>query len=59
MKQAVWRRELGRTILWSLLGALAGSFFNQILIGIAVALLLRLLRQVRNLAYLRAWLASP
>ncbi len=58
-RAALWRRELGWLLPVALLGAVAGGLFGNAWAGLALALLLMLLRQVRNLVWLRAWLQRP
>jgi two-component system, OmpR family, phosphate regulon sensor histidine kinase PhoR len=58
-RAALWRRELRWLLIAAAGGAAAGWLFDHALAGLAVALLLLLLLQIRNLIWLRAWLQHP
>jgi two-component system, OmpR family, phosphate regulon sensor histidine kinase PhoR len=56
---ATWRQELLKIFLLSLLGGVAGWWFDHPMLGLAVVLATYLVVHLRHLAALRAWLELP
>ncbi len=59
MSRSALVRELIRATLWAAIGALIGSRFGAIWVGVSVMLVLRLFLHLHYMASLRAWLGSP
>lgn len=55
----LWRGQLGKLFLLGLLGLAIGLMFDHPALGAGVVFALLLLRQVRYLIQLRAWLQNP
>jgi two-component system, OmpR family, phosphate regulon sensor histidine kinase PhoR len=58
-RAALWWREIRWVLLAGAVGTFGGWLFENALAGLALALLLLLLLQIRNLIWLRAWLQHP